>query len=279
MLLFFTCLADAFTTAVLWFNAIGNHIKDFWDNEIWDNKFAEEFLLQYSFFLSLLTLLLCAIDRFCAVSAPLWHATKVTWRPTAYVFFSLWVISIIPIFIRLGILQFQRENLDNDNDNDTTFNHVFHCILLLLIVVIISLFLITYAKCRSAVNGRNFPANSSSSTRNREIHTARQNRRLIILFISMALIFAITFIPKAVIHTLLCAGAAESIMDTENEHILVITFKLLYFVSTIANPVLTLVVNKDYLRTICVCKHRHLKRGTSSVVSRQTNNTFQSTEM
>ena len=91
----------------------------------------------------------------------------------------------------------------------------------------------------------------------------QQNRRLVTIFLRMIIIFAMTFIPKAVLRTLLVAESLGSIVDTEIEHILFVSFTLLYYTSVIANPLLTLLVNKDYFQTLCLCRQAHTTEKTS----------------
>ena len=243
-LLLVTSFGDIVTTSILWFFAISIILDKFDDTE----DFLVEILTKYSFVLTLLILLLCAVDRFCAVVVPLWHSTKVTFRSIVLASISLWFLSAIPPLVRAVLLRFTVENLDDETD--TTFMHVFHGVSLFIILVVLVLLAITYVKCRSAIREHYLNFSTASTASENEVRNVKRQKRLIVIFLIMATTFLVTYLPKLVFETLLVAEYLGGVVDTELEEILHKTFNMLYYTSSLANPVITLLFNKDYRDTL-----------------------------
>ena len=89
-LLFMTALGDLFTTSIIWAIAI---LKNTSKYEEINAEFVIDSLTKYSFILSLLILLMCAVDRYCAIAAPFWHSSNVTHTVLAIAAGAVWIIS------------------------------------------------------------------------------------------------------------------------------------------------------------------------------------------
>ena len=100
-LLFMTALGDLFTTSIIWAIAI---LKNTSKYEEIDAEFVIDSLTKYSFILSLLILLLCAVDRYCAIALPFWHSANVTHTVLAIAAGAVWIIS--GEYVECGSVQF-----------------------------------------------------------------------------------------------------------------------------------------------------------------------------
>ena len=218
-------------------------------------KMIHRFIYLLVLYLPLGTMVLSSFERFIAVRKPFYHRSKITKRTLQWSISSIYMTSIILSIIPSGLIM--RKN--------RMVTMAFDCfeILITFICIVTVLFLhsITYNAIKKSMMSR------LSQTRDRLVscrHNGshynaeklldverRKERRVFKLFVAMAIIYIVTFLPKGLLNILHVARRAFS-KHAFYRHfaIWLMTQYAIYLLSSAINPVLTLAIHDDYRHVI-----------------------------
>lgn len=276
-LLFCTALSDLLVSAVSWYSYYVSLLSMQESPHLDDVQLSLHALYDYSFVLSLGTLLVCSFERWFSVSKPLQHQ-KITNRTFAKIIIvPVWILAALPPLIRLGLADFNLKQFYSSRDR--VFNICFRSILIGLILIILIILTMTCIKISTMINRPNGekqkhlePGHTHS---NEKLIADKANSRVIKIFIIMIIAFAVTFLPITISMFLHYEGALRHMKPT-HELALTIFCDVFFFSSSLVNPILTLTCHADYRRSLvnCVtCQKKKIADVDDGVVEMKNNNT------
>ena len=248
-LLFCTNVVDIFITGLFWFHFMLSTKSDDDSEYSATIYYAYIMLLRYSFCLSLLTLMLSAIDRYFSIATPFLHMAKVTFSRIRLVYILIWIISTIPVLVRMFLSKFEERNLYTYTDR--VYLHIFNAVLLLMIIIVFVFLFKTYRRSQSAIAGSgNLNGEKDVSTVKNLLSCKKKQTRLLKIFSIMMVSYTLSYLPIAFDMTLQNLGILIVDGGSYEEVIITHISDNLYFASAIVNPIITLSMQRDYRNTL-----------------------------
>ena len=252
-LLFCTALSDLFVSGLSWYSYYASTMAS--SPTLDDVQIVQYGLIDYSFALCLGSLLLSSVDRWYSVSKPLRHREITHRENIRCVIVIVWVLSLLPPLIRLGLAKYCYENLYNSNDK--IFNYWYRSILLVVILLIMVILIWTGVKVAKIFNrssGKVIPLDEKPTTildgnRKKNVLAHKRNKRVVKIFLGMIAAFGLTFLPITIGMFLFDAGALDDMQEIDLVAFTIFC-DLFYFTSSLINPFLTLFFQKDFRRTL-----------------------------
>ena len=246
-LLFCTSLSDMFISGLSWYMFMISYMNVHQEKfPQFENIVYVSYLFQdYSFVVSLGTVLLSTIDRFISVKIPLLHR-EITLKPySKCIILLIWGISIIPPITRLCLNNFDYRNLYDSRD--VIYIYCLHSIILIVIITIFILLIKTFTTVRGIISN---PIKGSCRTRGYSNTMQKRNRRLVKIFMAMISAYAITYLPIIIAMILYTSGYLDT-MDEYYIVLLTVFADTFYLFSSLINPIITITFKEDYRHTLC----------------------------
>ena len=207
------------------------------------------FFCQYTVVLEVVMLFFMSTERFLAINFPFQHRLYVKTTKILVVVVFIFLFSSIPGFAYstyIVPLYFKSQK-----SPCYIYFITVGSISFALIVIIYILLIISYATIRKSINTKIKQQEERTSTPNEEnvniILLERKHLRIFRILLAMCTIYMVTFAPSAVFY--ICFAFVTE--DTLNLHIIDYSFLLLYYLSSIINPLITLCFKEDYRKTFC----------------------------
>ena len=202
-------------------------------------------MLEYSFVLSIGTLLMGAMERYLLIVRPSIHiSVKLLKQGTALI----WLLALIPTLCLLGIMRFDIRYADSRAV--VRYSYVFDVQVVAVLAAIGALLGKSLTKARLIVerNKSQYSLMETQETNELDTDESAQRRltRLVKLFIAIMIIFICTYFPIFLGRFLYDVGVLDALNVTQH-HVLVTMCHVMYKFSAMINPVLSLTVKRDYL--------------------------------
>ena len=212
-------------------------------------------MLEYSFILSLGTLMLASFERYIAIRKPYYHRTKITKIGVKYCMFAVWIASLIPPTILLSLMRFDYMNYDINHV--ITYSFVFDAVMLSMIICVVTSLLLTLMTAKSSI-GNNELIELSERQRYRDEeknmlirqNSNRKKVRLVVIFLCMMTAYIVTFLPMVISRLMYDTGVVSKHLSQYQIAVLVSVCHTLYESSALFNPLLTLFFKEDYRRIV-----------------------------
>ena len=199
---------------------------------------AELYIFTYSVFVSIGSIMINALDRFLSLKKPFHHWRLVTWFRVLLAIISVWSFSMIPVFICIAI-----------KNNEKKFWYctvaTFPIIIVFVIVILLLIFLSSAAINLSiSEQSNNIQSQPLSELNEDMVHVEHsKERRMVHIMLAMAFVYAITILPYMIMELI---NQFDGFMSYAIISISVGATYLLYTVSAIINPLLTLCLKQDF---------------------------------
>ena len=206
------------------------------------------FFTQYTIVLAVVMLLFISIERFLVINFPFQHRLYVTTTKILIVVVFLFLFSSIPAFVYVSYILplYFISHISPYNIYFITIGSIIY----VLIVIIYFLLVISYVTIKKSIYTKIKQREERTSTLNEQNKTTfykktERNLRIFRILLSMCTIYMVTFLPLSVFN--FYYGLVTG--DTLNRYILDNSFGLLYYLSSIINPLITLFFKDDYRKT------------------------------
>ena len=205
------------------------------------------FFTQYTVVIAVVTLLFISIERFLAINFPFQHRLYVTTTKILVAVVFIFLFSSIPAFVystHIVPLYIKSQFSPYFIYFITSGSVIF-----VLIVIIYFLLIMSYSTIKKSINTKIKQQEERTSILHEQnaniILLDRKHLRIFRILLAMCTIYMVTFVPSAVFK--IYYGFAME--DTTNSHILNASFLVLYYLSSIINPLITLFFKEDYRKT------------------------------
>lgn len=247
-LLLSQAVTDLYNAIMMWYEMIIN----FAVTEQTPLKYALELvkiaMLEYSFTVSLGTLLLGALERYLAITNPYYHKQKVTLMRIMYSTFAVWFLSLIPPCILLALMNC---NIANFNKSGVIiYSFAFDAVMIAVIIFVVTMLLLSLTTARAACSdqAKLTRHQGNQPPRKRKSTTFRKKLRLVVIFLIMMVLYIITFLPLTIGRVLFDVGMVKN-LSSFDRLVMIIVCHTLYKSSALFNPFLTIFLKEDYRRT------------------------------
>lgn len=256
-----TAFSDLFVSGLAWYmfmiSYINSNVPNFPNFE--NIAYVTYFLQDYSFVVSLGTVLLSTIDRFISVKRPIKHR-EITMKPKIKLtIFVVWGVSFVPPIIRLCLSKLNYINLYDEKD--VIYIYCLHSIILFVILLTYGLLINTFTMVRRIILN---PMKGSRRTRDHINVMHKRSRRLVKIFIAMTSAYTVTYLPIIISMILYTSGFLNTM---EEYYIVLVTVfaDTFYLFSSLINPIITIAFKKDYRVTLMhfACRANKLTRKNS----------------
>ena len=170
-----------------------------------------------SFRTSIFTFLVNAIERWLAVCRPLWHRAHVNTRNIKFAITIVWIFSLASSSTRIFIY-------------NTKLGAINSIVFILTIIISTILYVATYIKARKRVSTNHLSQRTICQDPINKLNSAKQEKRLTLLFILMYIPFLLAFLPMCFV-VMFFWKYYPYCRDL---------FHILLLLSSIVNPILTL---------------------------------------
>lgn len=208
-------------------------------------------MLDYSLVISLGTLFLCAIERYLSVNNPIFHKYKITKCRTICASLVLCLIAIVPPLCLVFLTDFQ---LINSNQQSVViYSLSFNAVIFALLIAVISTLTLTLENARYSIQPKDedrLPLNEYRIKIIRNTALVRQKKecRLVKIFLMMIIVYILTYTPL-IITRFLYDFRALDVFTSEQDMILIALCQSFYKSSALFNPLLTILLKRDFRRT------------------------------
>ena len=165
-------------------------------------------MLFYSLTLSLATLLIGAIERYLAITKPIYHRCKVTMRRIVYATLSVWVISFLVATIFTIPVVMAR-----------SARAVFICliafgaVMLGIIIFVLAILLKTLSTAKASCRSAQRCAQKNKDNKSTSSPYFKKRVRLVTIFLSMMIFYVVTFLPMIMTWILICIDTLTHLPD------------------------------------------------------------------
>lgn len=208
------------------------------------------FFLHYSYYLSCNCLLLNAFERMLAFNFPRTHAKIFSSvGKLVVIIFVVYVLSSIPPICHSAYVDVKAR------EEYSTYMTVFFVLLLVTILAVYSFSIVTCVavhKKGSVLSNEMEMHGKSDETNGGELKVAEKS--YIGLFLAHSIFFAISYLPIAIVVIIDISGGSGLVV----EHWLAVV--IVYMLSAIFNPIITLIFKDDYTNTL-MCKKSKQQEG------------------
>lgn len=210
-------------------------------------------MLEYSFTLSLGTLLLGALERYLAITKPYYHKRNITMIRIVYSTVAVWVFSLVPPSILLALMKYTIMNFNSDRV--IMYSFVFDAVMLGMIIFVVTILILTLSTARASCREKTtkLTRHHKCPQRNQRNKSTRspsfkKRLRLVVIFMIMMVLYIVTFLPLTIGRVLYDTGTVKNLPFFDNM-VIIIVCHTLYKSSALFNPFLTLCLKEDYRRT------------------------------
>ena len=259
-LLLCQALADLYIGALLWFEIVAFNWASNKHRHILHVVYTG--MLEYSFVVCMGTLLVSALERYVSITRSVYHKQNITVNRLQRVTMLLWVVALIPVMCLLGVMQFDMKQANSSSVK--RYSYLFDAFVLLIITVIASVLWKSLRHANSINKNNSFQRDTEDymDLSNAKSKVLIKDTRLVKLFIATMAIFILTYIPIFIGRLIYDTGGLDNLSYIEHV-VLVNTCHVLYKFSAICNPVMSLLVKKDYRDKIrsCLLRKREIHVG------------------
>ena len=243
-------IADCTVSAPILMHVLPINILQLWQ--------AELYIFTYSVFVSIGSIMINVLDRFLTLKKTFRHCRFVTWLGVLKAILGAWSCPLIPVFM----CAVSTNNLDK---NWYCTMLTFPCMLLIVIIVLVLLFVsLAVIKLSSRKQMNDIQSQPLNESNEDTFHIEYSKERgMVHLMLTMAFVYAITILPYMIIELVNKADlsnpypiSGEAIGATY----------LLYTLSAVINPLLTLCLKQDFNQAL----RRYLRRRSNQELQMET---------
>ena len=201
---------------------------------------------QSSVFLALGNLLLTSTERFLALHKPFLHRRRVTMRKIIITTVGMWIFSFGPTIIYLTS---QSDPLVPHEDLELPWRAVRMPIVLSGVLIVLLILTLTYRTIMKSIGEAPKRSTGQAGRGNLDmlLEAHRKDSRMMKIFLSMATIYVISYLPQAIVELLLWAHVR--LANEFHQYLLQNVVFCLYICSAFFNPMLTLALKDDYRKS------------------------------
>ena len=210
-------------------------------------------MLEYSLILTLGSLLVAAFERYLCITKPIFHRRYVTRKHVILGTLLVWFISFLPPLTLIALMDFKYD--EAESASVTIYSYVFDVVMLILIGLSLLFLALSLRVSKRSCDFRR--ARSTSDSLRRSI--AKRRMRLITIFMSMIVAYAVTFIPFAGTRILYDLDVLSDFAITDQIVVLIVC-NTFYKSSSLFNPFLSITMKEDYWRLLIKFSRQRRRR-------------------